>query len=179
MADSAVPLKIERLNKQEWTKFSEDAHAAVFGKVKPAEWDRIDYAWLVVQGDKPVSYVTVRELDHESVYWQFGGGFPWAWKSILMNMSLQLMLAEQAKVSKSVSCRVENLNYPMLRLALKHGFLIIGTRHIKTTTLVELAKELSNGDDTNVSDDAESAASSEEAADSSYFKSVEEIAGRK
>jgi len=165
MADS-TGLQIYQLDKAEWTRFSEDAHAAVFGKVKPTFMDRIDYAWLSVKDDKPVAYVTVRELDHETVYWQYGGAFPWALKSIWMARSYALALEKQRSLSKLVTTRVENTNLKMLRLALGHGFLINGVRMSHQSVLIELVKDLGekNEHEADVSEHAEPSSRGEEAA---------------
>ncbi len=72
-----VQIEITQLGPEKWSIFSEDAHRACFSELRPAYTDRIDYALLAHDPhDRGVlGYVTVRELDSESVYWQYGGAF--------------------------------------------------------------------------------------------------------
>lgn len=136
-------VKVLEISKTEWAKCSEDAHRAVFNKVKPGHFDRIDYALLAVleETDQPVGFVTVREVDHETVYWQFGGGFSWARKSILMGRTYDALLEAQSRKSKRMVTYIENENVPMLRLALSRGLRICGLRSLKESALVEFVKE--------------------------------------
>ncbi len=70
-------MKLEVIDSKTWALHSEDAHKIAFGKVKPASWDRIDFALLAVDdSEMPMGYITCREHDHETIYWQFGGAFP-------------------------------------------------------------------------------------------------------
>ena len=67
-------IEIIKIEPSHWVKlFSEDAHMAVFGENKPATLDRIDFTLLALDNDKPIGYMTCREFDSESVYWQYGG----------------------------------------------------------------------------------------------------------
>ena len=61
---------------------SEAAHKVAFGTIKPASWDRIDFALLAMCNEDMIGYVTARELDPFTVYWQFGGGLPPGVKSV-------------------------------------------------------------------------------------------------
>lgn len=124
----------------EWkSRFSESAHRAVFRTIKPASWDRIDYAWLLVRRDpgEVLCYVTVRETDHETVYWQFGGALPPAKGTTAVYRAFCTALSAQKKRSKRVTMLIENTNTPMLKLAAKAGFLICGVRYYQGTVLVE------------------------------------------
>lgn len=135
-------MKVWEISKENWATFSEGAHRVVFEKEKPAYFDRIDYGLIAVTGDDIMAgYVTVREVDHETVYWQFGGGFPWAQKSILMAKAYDALLAHQAGRSKRMTTFIENVNVPMLKLALSRGLKICGLRLTRETTLVEFVKE--------------------------------------
>jgi hypothetical protein len=136
---------------EEWAKrYSENAHRAVFGKIKPASFDRIDYALLYVVDEKPAGYVTVRELDPDTVYWQFGGLFPWAQKSIRTISMIDETMAFQSKIAKRLVTYVENNNFSMLKFYLSRNLLITGIRHYNGSTLVELMKEWSDGNNPNI-----------------------------
>lgn len=149
---------IIRLNASEWATVSENFHRAVFSKEKPATWDRIDYAWLVIDDrtDSPIGYITVRELDHETVYWQFGGSFEWARSSVVTVRAYDACLLNQAKLSKRVTTAISAKNPRMLKLALSRGWEIFGSRNWDGETMVELKKEFGNGNDSELRSDAES-----------------------
>lgn len=152
-----MALRVDEIQAAAWALFSRNAHMAVFAYEKPATVDRIDYALLVVDTEKdtPVAYVTVRELDHESVYWQFGGGFKWAQKSILMARAYDKLLEHQSRKSKRMVTRIENTNAPMLKLALSRGLQIYGVRAHHDHVLVELEKEWTNEHNKNIFVDVE------------------------
>lgn len=135
-------MEVLKLEKNTWLEYwSEDAHKLCFGTEKPKTFDRIDYALLVIDQEKPMGYITVRELDHESVYWQFGGAFPGTKQTVFTVRGYDLFLEFQSKVSKRVTTKIENKNYPMLKLALSRRFMIVGCGHWNGTTLVDLVKE--------------------------------------
>jgi hypothetical protein len=136
-------IEVQKIAAADWMGMSQRAHLIVFGKDKPASWDRIDYAWLATFEDKPLGYVQCRELDHESVYWQFGGGFPWARNSISMvRMTESFLSHEKARGIKRIAIRVENTNKTMLKLALSLGWLVNGVMSFQGTILVEMINEL-------------------------------------
>lgn len=159
-----MALNVLRVSREDWKDFSANAHRAVFNSIKPAEFDRIDYALLCIDSgkDEPTGYVTVRELDPETVYWQFGGGFPWAQKSIWMAKTYDALLKKQSEFSRRMTTRIENTNLPMLKLALSKGLLILGVRIWDGATLLELVKEF-HGDDKHILKHADPKASLQKA----------------
>ena len=128
----------------EWKeKYSEQAHLIAFGKNKPASWDRIDYALLMVEAKTktPSGYITCREFDHETVYWQFGGAMPGT-KSTPKSLACFDAALDWAKETyRRVTFVVENTNQPMLKLAMKREFQIIGVRNFRGSILLEHMKE--------------------------------------
>ncbi len=132
-------MRIEKLTPQQWSYLSETAHLTVFGKLKPATFDRIDYALLVVDAEKkPLSYLTARELDHESVYWQFGGSFPETIGTTASLTNFRACIGYTKELGmKRISFLVENDNTAMLKLAMREGFKIVGIRNFKGTVLLE------------------------------------------
>lgn len=132
-------------------------HRAVFRREKPQHFDRLDYVWLIVDDrtDTALGYVTVHELDHETVHWQFGGVFDWARKSILVARAYDACLAEQAKVSKRVTTVISARNTQMLKLAISRGWEIFGARNWNGETMVELKQEFGNGNDSKLREHAE------------------------
>jgi hypothetical protein len=138
-------MRVEKLTPEQWKKLSGYAHEAVFGKTKDPLTERISYAWLVVENDRPAGYITVLELDADTAYWQFGGMFPWAWKSRMVAKSYDLCIKAQEKLSKRFATRIENTNTPMLKLALSRGFIPVGIRTYAGSVLLELVRETKHG----------------------------------
>ncbi len=135
--------KVAKVPAEEWQqKFSAESHRLVFGTIKPKHRDRIDYALLVIRDEAPVGYVTVKEYDCETVYWQFGGVFPRLRRSMTAVRAIEEALEWQKKHSRRILTYVENKNLPMLRFYLGYGFLIIGTRTYNNMVMVDLVKEL-------------------------------------
>jgi hypothetical protein len=132
--------RIERISAERWKNLSGFAHEAVFGKKKDPLTERISYAWLVIQNDKPAAYITVLELDSDTVYWQFGGAFPWAWNSRTVTKSYDLALSAQEAISRCIATRIENNNFAMLKLALSRKFMPIGIRTYQGSVLLELVR---------------------------------------
>jgi hypothetical protein len=131
-------MNVEVINPELWKEFAEDAHKVCFHEFKPKEWDRIDFALLVTDAwDKPAMYVTCREIDSQSLYWQFGGAFPGT-KGTVQSLRATEALLDWAKGRyKRVSMLVANTNAPMLKLALKLDFRITGVRYFQGSILLE------------------------------------------
>ncbi len=130
---------IDVIGPDDWASLSENAHLVVFGEHKPASFDRIDYALICADAENiPQCYLTARELDHETVYWQFGGAFPPATKSILAWTIYNAFIEfERSAGRKRIQTYVENTNTAYLKFAMKAGFRIIGTRTVKGTVLLD------------------------------------------
>jgi hypothetical protein len=130
-------MRVERIDAKDWATVSEFAHTYVFNSVKPASTDRIDYALLVTEASVPMGYVTVRELDHETVYWQFGGAFPKAERSLKVLRGYKLMLEWTRRRYGRIRTYIANDNLTMLKLAMRVGFRINGVRLHEGKILVE------------------------------------------
>lgn len=133
---------VQKLTAKEWAAMSEGAHLICFNEQRPSSMDRIDFALIVVRDQELLSYCTVRELDSESCYWQYGGAFPNAKGGPESVYSYRRYL-DWCFLSgyKRVTTYIENTNLPMLKIALKTGFLIIGTRTFKNKIYLELLNE--------------------------------------
>jgi RimJ/RimL family protein N-acetyltransferase len=135
--------KAIKISPEEWAKgFSENIHKVVFKEIRSASEDRISYAILVVKNEDVVGYVTVRELDNDSVYWHFGGAVPKFRKSIIAARGILTLLDFQKGLTKRIVTYVQNTNLPMLRFYLTYGFIIIGIRAYGNKVFVDLVKEL-------------------------------------
>lgn len=138
---------IKKLFPDEWKILSENAHLIMFNEQRPKELDRIDYALISEDQDKKIcGYLTARELDAESVYWQFGGAFPGTHSSAKAVQCYQEFVAWALQRYQRITTLVENTNVRYLRLAMHFGFRIIGCRLFHGKILVELLNEKQEGD---------------------------------
>lgn len=133
---------VKKISKEEWKEMSASAHLICFNEKRDPEMDRIDFALLNVRGEEPLNYCTVRELDSESVYWQYGGAFPNTKGTGTSFYSYQ-RYADWCfdQGYKRITTYVQNDNLAMLKIALQVGFRIIGTRTFKGCIMVELLLE--------------------------------------
>lgn len=132
-------MKVVEIQKEEWALLSEKAHLIVFHEAKMATTDRIDFALLTENAKgEPMNYVTCRELDAESLYWQYGGSFPGT-KDTVLSLRATQALIEFCKNAgyKRIAFYVENTNQAMLKMAMKCGFFITGVRNFKGSILLE------------------------------------------
>ncbi len=124
-----------------WAAYSENAHLAVFDEKRPSEFNRIDFALLVVENENPLGFVTVRELDEKSIYWQFGGVFKTA-KDTHKSFQVYKQGIDYCvnQGYENISTLVESENIVMLKFAFKLNFRIIGVRIFKNKVYCELLK---------------------------------------
>lgn len=131
---------VKRVEKDNWNTLSEDAHGVVFGEKMPRDLPRYDYALVCENAERRlVSYATVRELDAESVYWQYGGVFPAFRKTPKSFEAFSMQVDWCLERYKRLSFLVENDNKAMLRMAAKKDFMITGVRTFKNLVLLEHA----------------------------------------
>lgn len=126
-----------KIGEECWEKMSANAHLICFNEARPASFNRLDYALLIVNNENtPVSYITVKEFDEETVYWQHGGSFPGA-IGIPAWRSYNLAIEWSKDHYKRIFTLIENVNVAMLKMAMKAGFRIIGTKTISGSIMVE------------------------------------------
>lgn len=129
---------VKKISPEDWKFFSEFAHESVFGKKKPVEMERIDFALLCVSDKEiPMGYITCRENDSETIYWQFGGVFPGTKDTILSFRVMQAMVRFCKEHYKRITYLVENTNTAMLKFAMRMGFKIQGVRYHNGSVLLE------------------------------------------
>jgi RimJ/RimL family protein N-acetyltransferase len=134
-------IQVEKLYPDEWKMLAESAHVSVFDEVRSPDLDRISYALIAKSGSDLVGYLTARETDAETVYWQFGGMFR-DFRGTTKTMQTYVAFINWTKNKyKRITTFVENVNIPYLRLAMSCGFLITGIKNFKNTILVELTLE--------------------------------------
>jgi len=134
--------EVKKISGDEWRLMAASAHLVCFNEKIEPDFNNIDFALLNVRGDAPLNYCTVRELDKESCYWQYGGAFPSSKGTVQSYLSYKRN-AEWCLANgyKRVTTYIENTNLPMIKIALKVGFKIIGTRMFKGSVLVEFLLE--------------------------------------
>lgn len=136
-------IEVRPVTREEWLKMSEEAHLICFNEKRPKDLERIDYALLNVTTEGDVlNYCTVKELDSESVYWQYGGAFPNSKGSVHSARSYARNIKwtfEQGY--KRITTYAKNTNSNMLRIQLKCGFIPIGTRTFKGEVFIEMLLE--------------------------------------
>lgn len=129
------------LSPEEWKLDSESAHSLSFGEIRSKELERITFALLALKEDIPIGYVQCIEMDAESIYWQFGGIFPEAKKKVEAVAAYLAGIDWCLSRYKRITSRIENVNIPMLKLAMKMGFLVVGTRVANGKIYLEVLKE--------------------------------------
>ena len=134
--------KVVKIGPELWKqRFSDEAHRISFSEARNYD-ERIDYALLGInEKDEPCGYMTCRELDSRSVYWQFGGMFPPVLDTIYSFRLLQNFLRWHRENYDRVSFLVENTNSVFLKMAMKLGFKITGVRNFKGSILLEHSME--------------------------------------
>jgi hypothetical protein len=133
-------MKINLLTPDSWALLSENAHKIAFGEIKPASMDRIDGALIAEDAfGIPMGYLTFRESDSETVYWQFGGAMPGTKDTIKSFKAYQgfVKFFEEQTKHKRITTLIENTNTVMLKMAMKVGFRIVGIRNYKGSVLLE------------------------------------------
>lgn len=136
-----MKIELDILNPLEWATLSENSHLAVFNEIRKPEWDRLDFAILVLVDKELVGYATVREFDHETAYLQYGGAFPKFKKTFMVYQCYMKLIRTLCEKYPRLMTYVENENINYLKLAMKAGFRIIGTRLFHGMVLVELMLE--------------------------------------
>lgn len=135
-------MRVERFSQADWRLYSEKAHLICFGQHKPAHWDRFDFALLAVDHEKPLGYVTCREHDPETLYWQFGGTFPET-KGTIKSWRVYEALTNYCRSNyRRLTTLIENDNLTMLKFAMKMGYRIVGVRVFQGKPLLDHLLEL-------------------------------------
>lgn len=132
-------IEVQRASKEQWLEMAEVCHQACFNERYPVEWNRVDFALVGIDNEKRmmVGYVTCREHDHETIYWQYGGSFPEFRGSTLVVTGYKLFIEWCREHYKRITTLIENTNAPMLKMAAHCGFIIVGIRNYKGKVLLE------------------------------------------
>lgn len=133
-------MNLVRYEADEWKEYAESCHILVFKELRPASMDRISYALIAGDDRGPVGYVTCRELDSESIYWQYGGVVEER-RGVAGYKSIELILDYAKGLYKRITTYVENDNIGYLHILMKLGFRVIGIRTFQCKIYLELHKE--------------------------------------
>lgn len=134
-------ISVRVISKEEWSSLSQDTHTIMFNENRPSSKDRIDFALISFNGLNPFGYISCKELDSESIYWQFGGVFK-EMRGVHTLHAVLKCLEIMKPLYKRVCVNVKNDNIPMLRILLKTGFLIDGVRNFGSNVLLHLTRAL-------------------------------------
>jgi len=134
-----VSVAVLYISPEEWVNYAEDSHAAVFKEFRPSSMDRISYALAATDESGVIGYVTCRETDSESLYWQHGGAVDTRY-GVAAYRGFEAFL-DNAKPYKRVTTLVRNDNIKYLHLLMKFGFRVIGLRCVKNEIFLELTIE--------------------------------------
>lgn len=132
-------MEVRKLSKEDWKQLCGPAHLTCFQQVRSPELDRIDFALITVAGNTPCAFVTIREIDAESLYWQYGGAFPpiAGTTKVLPHYKSFFSWCKEAGYKRATTL-IENTNIAMLKMAMHCGYRIIGIRNFEGSILCEL-----------------------------------------
>jgi hypothetical protein len=136
-------LDVDILTPEQWKTLSADAHKSVFHEIMPEGRERLDLVIMMVTKDdagfvqRIHGYITCRELDSDSLYLIYGGAFPGTHSTSLSFPAYSTAIAWAKKKYKKIGMLVENTNAPMLKFAMKSGFLITGLRVYEGKIMLE------------------------------------------
>jgi hypothetical protein len=125
------------LKPEEWESMKREAHLISFNETGSGAAHAIDFALLAVDEKKPLAYMTCRESDPDTVYVSHGGAMPETIGTANSYRAYQAMLDRLGVAYKRASTLIENTNTPMLRMAMKAGWLISGVRLFEGQVFVE------------------------------------------
>lgn len=132
-----MTVEVLRYEPDQWKDYAESAHKLIFRECRDASFDRISFALIAVGGGSTIGYVTCRELDKESLYWQFGGALD-EFRGLKAVRGFQAFLAYSAARYKRVSTLVRNDNVGYLHMLMKMGFRAIGMRTFEGEIFLEM-----------------------------------------
>ena len=130
-------LSIIKCSPEKWANYSQNAHKAVFGEMRDPSLDRISYAMLVHNDERPIGFTTCREIDSESIYWQYGGCFKGN-VGIPSVRAFEAVFNDSKQKYKRITTLVKNDNVNYLHMLMKFGFRAIGLRTFKNEIFLEM-----------------------------------------
>lgn len=138
---------IHELSPQEWGSLSEDAHKVVFQKNLSRDSDKVSFALLYGNGEKPMGYLTCIDMGNQVVYLKYGGVFPaFRGKGYPMKLLNEAFKSIKARGFSEMYTLIENTNQVMIRIYLALNFVIRGVIQRNGQTLVELYRKVDSSE---------------------------------
>jgi len=135
-----MTVQIKVLSPEEWYRYAEEAHKLVFNHHRDPWIDRINFAWVTYDEVGAIGFVTCREFDCHTLYWQHGGALQER-RGVAAIKSFEAILNKARDKYRRVTTLVENDNVNYLHLIMKYGFRVIGLRVFEGKILLELTME--------------------------------------
>lgn len=133
--------KVELFTKEEWDMMSEKVHFITFGEARSAVLNRHHFILGCAHNGQLGGYITCMEFDSRSVYIQYGGVFPDFLKTIHAMGGYKNLIGWLDERYDRATTYIENTNSSMLKMALKLGFVVTGTKVENGKTFVHLLNE--------------------------------------
>lgn len=130
-------IHVKKFTSEQWYRYSEEAHKLVFNEQRDPWKERISFALLAHSDKEAIGFVTCRETDSESVYWQFGGAMD-EFRGIAAYRGFCGFFDYCRERYKRVSTLVENSNVGYLHMLMKMGFRAIGLRNFHGKVYLEM-----------------------------------------
>lgn len=134
---------ILKYSPDEWREYADSAHKLVFKKNRDPLLDRISFALLAHNDESAVAYVTCRELDAKSLYWQFGGVLD-EFRGFNAVKCFRAFFDYCSSRYERITALVKNDNVNCLHLMMKYGFRAIGMRNFHSEIFLEMYWENTN-----------------------------------
>jgi hypothetical protein len=133
-------IKVVEVSKEDWKDLAKKAHQLVFVEDWDSDSERIDYALVTEEDGDLVQYATVKEIDKNNSFIQYGGSFPKYRNTKKSYESFGTILDWMFDKYSSVGFLTENYNFPMLKFAIKKEFVITGMRVVRGHLMLEHIK---------------------------------------
>ena len=133
------------LSNEEWALLGRTSHALTFGEMREPMLNRHHFTVAVMHSGDMGGFFTCLEMDSETLYIQHGGVLPNFQKTIHATQGYAAFIDWCEARYKRLTTKIENINAPMLRLAMKMGFLIVGTSTFKNKIYLDHLLEVQNG----------------------------------
>jgi hypothetical protein len=120
---------VERLSKDEWMGEAIKCHTDLFSDEGLDESLNLNFAVVLKDENNVINhYLTVQEIDSETAHIPYGGSLA-QWRNLGRGPEGFIMMLNELKRNyKRATFWTKFTNRPMIMLALKVGFQIIGTR---------------------------------------------------
>lgn len=132
------------ITKEQWKAVERESHADLFGDEYGELFKEYNFVVLVTLGPDMVCYATIKELDGDTAFLNFGGTFRRYRGQNLTSQCLEKILACLKPQYKYIGfcCRTKNI--AMIKVGLNNGFQMIGMKLILGLPNIEFLFEREN-----------------------------------